>query len=128
MYTLTVETKFASAHQLREYKGKCENLHGHSWKVQVVVTAQSLNRIGLAMDFTDLKRLTNEIVNSLDHVCLNDLPPFADINPSSENISRWIFESLKNKVAVYSVNLKSVTVWESETASATYTEESTTRD
>jgi 6-pyruvoyltetrahydropterin/6-carboxytetrahydropterin synthase len=128
MYTLTVETKFASAHQLREYKGKCENLHGHSWKVQVVVTAQSLNRLGLAMDFTDLKRLTNEIVNSLDHVCLNDLPPFADINPSSENISRWIFESLKNKVAVYSVTLKAVTVWESETASATYTEESTTRD
>jgi 6-pyruvoyltetrahydropterin/6-carboxytetrahydropterin synthase len=123
MYTLTVETKFASAHQLREYKGKCENLHGHSWKVQVVVTAQSLNRLGLAMDFTDLKRLTNEIVNSLDHVCLNDLPPFADINPSSENISRWIFESLKNKVAVYSVTLKAVTVWESETASATYTEE-----
>lgn len=128
MYTLTVETKFASAHQLREYKGKCENLHGHSWKVQVVVTAQSLNQLGLAMDFTDLKRLTNEIVNSLDHVCLNDLPPFADINPSSENISRWIFESLKNKVAVYSVTLKAVTVWESETASATYTEESTTRD
>jgi 6-pyruvoyltetrahydropterin/6-carboxytetrahydropterin synthase len=123
MYTLTVETKFASAHQLREYKGKCENLHGHSWKVQVVVTAQSLNRLGLAMDFTDLKRLTNEIVNSLDHVCLNDLPPFADINPSSENISRWIFESLKNKAAVYSVTLKAVTVWESETASATYTEE-----
>jgi 6-pyruvoyltetrahydropterin/6-carboxytetrahydropterin synthase len=123
MYTLTVETKFASAHQLREYKGKCENLHGHSWKVQVVVKAQSLNQLGLAMDFTDLKRLTNEIVNSLDHVCLNDLPPFADINPSSENISRWIFESLKNKVAVYSVTLKAVTVWESETASATYTEE-----
>ncbi len=123
MYTLTVETKFASAHQLREYKGKCENLHGHSWKVQVVVTAQSLNELGLAMDFTDLKRLTNEIVSSLDHVCLNDLPPFADINPSSENISRWIFESLKNKVAVYSVTLKAVTVWESETASATYSEE-----
>ncbi len=123
MYTLTVETKFASAHQLREYKGKCENLHGHSWKVQVVVTAQRLNRLGLAMDFTDLKRLTSEIVTPLDHVCLNDLPQFADINPSSENISRWIFESLKEKVAVYSVTLKAVTVWESETASATYTEE-----
>ncbi|MGO9378867.1 MAG: 6-carboxytetrahydropterin synthase QueD [Dissulfurispiraceae bacterium] len=123
MYTLTVETKFASAHQLNEYNGKCENLHGHSWKVQVVVTAQNLNRIGLAMDFSDLKRLTSEIVDPLDHVCLNDLPPFADQNPSSENISRWIFESLKEKVAGYSVILKAVTVWESETASATYTEE-----
>lgn len=123
MYTLSVETKFASAHQLREYKGKCENLHGHSWRVQVVVTAQSLNPIGLAMDFTDLKRLTNEIVGPMDHICLNDLPAFSDKNPSSENISRWIFESLKEKVADYSVTLKAVTVWESETASATYTEE-----
>src|SRR5512135_1093029 len=74
MYTLTVETKFASAHQLREYQGKCENIHGHSWRVQVVVTCRSLNRIGLAMDFTDLKRLTNEVTGPLDHVCLNDLP------------------------------------------------------
>ncbi|HMK56073.1 MAG TPA: 6-carboxytetrahydropterin synthase QueD [Dissulfurispiraceae bacterium] len=123
MYTLSIETKFASAHQLREYNGKCENLHGHSWRVQVVVRAHSLNKIGLAMDFTDLKKLANEIIGPLDHVCLNDLPQFANVNPSSENISRWIFESMKEKVAAYNVELKSVTVWESETAAATYTEE-----
>ncbi len=123
MYTLTVETKFSSAHQLREYKGKCENLHGHSWKVQVCVTAQKLNSIGLAIDFTDLKTVTNEIVGPLDHTCLNDLPQFIDMNPSSENIARWIFQAVKEKLKEHEVRLKSVTVWESETASAMYTEE-----
>jgi 6-pyruvoyltetrahydropterin/6-carboxytetrahydropterin synthase len=123
MYTLMIEMKFASAHQLRGYMGRCENLHGHSWKVQVCVSSQNLNDIGLAMDFTELKRITNEIVGPLDHTCLNSLAPFTNINPSSENISRWIFNSLKEKVAGYEVKLKSVTVWESDTASATYTEE-----
>lgn len=123
MYTLSVETKFASAHQLREYQGKCENLHGHSWKVQVVVTAQSLNSIGLAIDFTELKRITNDVVGPLDHTCLNSLTPFSHINPSSENIAHWIFDSIKQKLSGYKVNLKSVTVWESESASATYSEE-----
>ncbi len=123
MYTLMIEMKFASAHQLRGYMGRCENLHGHSWKVQVCVSSQNLNDIGLAMDFTELKRITNEIVGPLDHTCLNSLAPFTDINPSSENIARWIFHSLKEKVAGYEVKLKSVTVWESDTASATYTEQ-----
>jgi 6-pyruvoyltetrahydropterin/6-carboxytetrahydropterin synthase len=123
MYTLRVEMNFASAHQLREYQGRCENLHGHSWKVQVSVTAQKLNEIGLAMDFTELKRITKEIVGPLDHTCLNSLAPFTDINPSSENIARWIFNSMKDKLTVYEVKLKYVTVWESDTASATYTEE-----
>ncbi|HMK60367.1 MAG TPA: 6-carboxytetrahydropterin synthase QueD [Dissulfurispiraceae bacterium] len=123
MYTLSIETKFASAHQLREYNGKCENLHGHNWKVQVVVSSRSLNKIGIAIDFTDLRRVANEVIGSLDHICLNDLPQFADVNPSSENISRWIFESLKENFAAYNVTLKSITVWESETAAATYSEE-----
>ncbi len=123
MYTLSVETKFSSAHQLRQYKGKCENLHGHSWKVRVCITASKLNDIGLAIDFTELKLITNEIVGPLDHVCLNDLPQFSEINPSSENIARWIFESVKRKLAGHQVTLKSVTVWESETASAMYSEE-----
>ena len=123
MYTLAVETKFAAAHQLREYKGKCENLHGHSWKVRVTVTAQKLNEIGLAMDFTDLKRITNDLVSHLDHTCLNSLDPFTEFNPSSENIARWLFCSLNDNLAGHGVSLKSVTVWESETASASYSEE-----
>jgi 6-pyruvoyltetrahydropterin/6-carboxytetrahydropterin synthase len=120
MYTLMVETKFAAAHQLRGYKGKCENLHGHSWKVRICVCSESLNNIGLAVDFTDLKRIANEIVEPLDHTCLNNIPPFTEINPSSENIAKWIFDSLGEKTAPYQVGVKSVTVWESDSASATY--------
>jgi 6-pyruvoyltetrahydropterin/6-carboxytetrahydropterin synthase len=123
MYTLNVEARFASAHQLRGYKGKCENLHGHSWKVQVAVCSGTLNDIGLAMDFTDLKRITNEIVNPLDHICINDIPPFTEINPSSENIAKYIYESLREKTSEYPVKVKSVTVWESDFAFATYTED-----
>jgi 6-pyruvoyltetrahydropterin/6-carboxytetrahydropterin synthase len=122
MYTLAVEMKFASAHQLRGYMGKCENLHGHSWKVQISVTSQELNDIGLAIDFTELKRIMNEVVGPLDHTCLNSVSPFTDINPSSENIARWIYNAMKERLVGYQVKMRSVTVWESETASATYTE------
>ncbi|MCL4537268.1 MAG: 6-carboxytetrahydropterin synthase QueD [Nitrospirae bacterium] len=124
MYELMIETSFASAHQLRGYKGKCENLHGHNWKVRVHVTAEKLNEIDIAMDFHALKEITNEIVSQLDHKFLNDIFPFTEKNPSSENIARWIFESLKKKLTDYSdVKVSAVTVWESETASATYYEE-----
>ena len=124
MYKLMIETSFASAHQLRGYKGKCENLHGHSWKVQAYVTAKKLNDIDIAIDFHDLKRITNDIVSQLDHKCLNDIFPFTEKNPSSENIAVWIFESLREKLAGYeNVAVSSITVWESDTASATYYEE-----
>ncbi len=123
MYKLMIETSFASAHQLRGYKGKCENLHGHNWKVQAYVTAEKLNDIGIAIDFHDLKKITNEIVLQLDHKFLNNIPPFTEKNPSSENIAKWIFDSLKEKLAGYkNVEVSAVTVWESETASATYYE------
>jgi 6-pyruvoyltetrahydropterin/6-carboxytetrahydropterin synthase len=120
-----IETSFASAHQLRGYKGKCENLHGHNWKVQAYVTADKLNEIDIAIDFHDLKKITNEIVAQLDHKFLNDIFPFTEKNPSSENIARWIFESLKKKLTDYYSNVKvsAVTVWESETECATYCEE-----
>lgn len=124
MYELMIETSFASAHQLRGYKGKCENLHGHNWRVQVYVSAQHLNSIDIAIDFHDLKRLTSEVVNQLDHKELNKVFPFTEINPSSENIAKWIFDNLKKKIAEYKgVTLTAVTVWESDTASVTYTED-----
>ncbi|MCL4456161.1 MAG: 6-carboxytetrahydropterin synthase QueD [Nitrospirae bacterium] len=123
MYKLMIETSFASAHQLRGYKGKCENLHGHNWKVQAYVTAEKLNDIDIAIDFHDLKRITIEIISQLDHKFLNNIPPFTEKNPSSENISKWIFDSLKERLAGYkNVEVSEVTVWESETASATYYE------
>lgn len=124
MYKLMIETSFASAHQLRGYKGKCENLHGHNWKVQVHVIAEKLNEIDIAIDFHDLKRMTNEIISQLDHKFLNDMYPFTEKNPSSENIAKWIFDSLKARLTEYpNVKISDVTVWESESASATYYED-----
>jgi len=123
MYELMIETTFSSAHQLRGYKDKCENLHGHNWKVQVHVAAERLNEIGIAVDFHELKRLTNEVTSSLDHAFLNNVFPFTEINPSSENIAKWIYDSLKKKINTDYVNLTAVTIWESETASATYYED-----
>lgn len=123
MYDLMIETSFASAHQLRGYKGKCELLHGHNWKVQVKVTADRLNNIDIAIDFHDLKKITNETVSQLDHKFLNDIPPFTEKNPSSENIAKWIFDSIKERLNDYpGIVVSSVTVWESDTASATYYE------
>ncbi|GBD99589.1 6-carboxy-5,6,7,8-tetrahydropterin synthase [bacterium BMS3Abin07] len=123
MYDLMIETRFSSAHQLRGYKGKCEALHGHNWKVQVYVTAEKLNEIDLAMDFHEIKTYAEEVVNQLDHGFLNEIFPFTEINPSSENIAKWIYDSLKKKIESENVQLSAVTIWESGTASATYYED-----
>jgi 6-pyruvoyltetrahydropterin/6-carboxytetrahydropterin synthase len=123
MFELMVETQFASAHQLRGYKGACEKLHGHNWKVQIFVLAERLNEIDIAIDFHELKKLAEEVIMPLDHGFLNDFFPFTEKNPSSENIAKWIFDSLRKKLNNDDINLSAVTVWESETASATYFEE-----
>ncbi len=121
MYELSIETQFAAAHQLRGYKGKCERMHGHNWRVQVSVSSEKLNDIGIVMDFHDLKDITNEVTSSLDHSLLNDVFPFTEINPSSENIAKWIYETLLKKLPDI-VKVNTVTVWENENASATYYE------
>jgi 6-pyruvoyltetrahydropterin/6-carboxytetrahydropterin synthase len=123
MYELTVETTFSAAHQLRGYKGKCEHLHGHNWKVQVHVSAKKLNSIDIAIDFHELKNLLKEVVAPLDHSMLNEVFPFTEKNPSSENIAKWIYDCLSKKLKKKGVMLSAVTVWESETASATYYED-----
>jgi 6-pyruvoyltetrahydropterin/6-carboxytetrahydropterin synthase len=123
MYELTIETGFASAHQLRGYKGKCEKLHGHNWKVQISVTAERLNEIDLAIDFHELKKIANELISPLDHAFLNDIFPFTEKNPSSENIAKWIYDSLKKRIQDENIRLSAVTVWESDTASASYYED-----
>jgi 6-pyruvoyltetrahydropterin/6-carboxytetrahydropterin synthase len=122
VYDLMIETQFSSAHQLRGYKGKCENLHGHNWRVQVTVSADKLDDIGIVIDFHELKDITGEVISSLDHAFLNEIFPFTEINPSSENIAKWIYESIRKKLDQDQCNISSVTVWENETASATYYE------
>jgi 6-pyruvoyltetrahydropterin/6-carboxytetrahydropterin synthase len=120
MYELKVITRFSAAHQLREFKGPCEALHGHNYKVEVCVAAESLDKTGVAMDFGLLKRYVNGIVGELDHKFLNDLVPFADQNPSSENIARYIAEELPRFLEDPPARVTAVTVWESENSCATY--------
>ena len=122
MFELMVETMFSAAHQLKGYKGKCERLHGHNWKVQVHVIAEKLNEIDIAIDFHEMKSLTNEVVSALDHSVLNEIFPFTEKNPSSENIAKWVYDSLSKKIQNETIQLSAVTVWESENASATYYE------
>jgi 6-pyruvoyltetrahydropterin/6-carboxytetrahydropterin synthase len=122
MYELMVESKFAAAHQLRGYKGKCENLHGHNWRVTVAVTAERLNEQGLAIDFLDLKKALRDVLDQLEHTFLNDIFPFTQINPSSENLAKWIYDTLAKKLNDDNIEVASVTVWESDSASASYFE------
>ena len=122
MYHLTIHTHFAAAHNLINYQGDCENLHGHNWKVEVTVSADTLDKAGLAIDFKILKKETNLILDSLDHKYLNDLYPFTEISPSSENIARHLYEQLSQMLNNNTVKVDKVNVWESDYACASYTE------
>ena len=124
MYTLTVEETFAAAHQLRGYQGKCENMHGHTWKAALSIAGDQLNNIGLLVDFQDIKAVLREITAMFDHKNINELPPFDVINPSSENLSKFFYDEAVRRFAAKTPTLKvsSVTVWESPTACCTYTE------
>ena len=116
MYHLTIKTHFAAAHRLVNYQGDCENLHGHNWHVEVTVAARELDTAGLGLDFKVLKRHTKELLGELDHKYLNDLPPFIQSSPSSEQIARFIFDRLSVQLDDDNVRLERVTVWESEFA------------
>jgi 6-pyruvoyltetrahydropterin/6-carboxytetrahydropterin synthase len=120
MYEIAVEQEFDAAHALRGYQGKCENLHGHRFRVVARVKATKLDEIGLAFDFTLLKKHLAEILGRFDHTSLNDVPPFDKINPSSENIAVTVFNQLKPRLAGTPVSLVSVEVWESPTSRVTY--------
>ena len=110
-YEISVEKHIDAAHYLRGYQGKCENLHGHRYKIVVKVSAPKFNKIGIAYDFTDLKKHLGDILERYDHTCLNDVKPFDKINPSSENLAATIYNELKKKLGT-EVKLVSVSVWE----------------
>jgi len=112
MYEIAVERFFDAAHFLRGYQGKCEAMHGHRYRVVVRISAAGLNDIGLAYDFTDLKRHLDGILARFDHVLLNEVPPFDKINPSAENIASTIFNELKMKLAGEPVTMEAVEAWE----------------
>jgi len=120
MYQISIERHFDAAHYLRDYNGKCENLHGHRYVVVAKVKAAKLNKIGLAFDFTVLKKNLDEILNRFDHTCLNDVPPFDKINPSAENIASTIYDALKLSLK-RPVILAAIEVFESPDSWVTYT-------
>ncbi len=118
-YTLRIIDTFSSAHSLRGYEGNCERMHGHNWKVEVEVGADTLDERGIAIDFRELKRILKEVMGELDHRNLNELQPFSSVNPSSENIAKYIFSRMEKGLPSH-VELLRVTVWESESAAASY--------
>ena len=120
MYRVSIERHFDAAHYLREYEGKCENLHGHRYKVIANLKTGTLNEIGLAFDFTILKKSIDKILERFDHACLNDIEPFTSINPSSENIASTIYSELKPHLYGQTVEVESIEVWESPDAWITY--------
>ncbi len=122
MYELKILTQFAAAHQLSGIGGGCENLHGHNWKIEVYVCGDNLNNEGLLIDFRDMKEKTEILMEELDHKFLNELAPFVKVSPSSENISRYILEYLSRELNTENVRISKVTVWESDSACASYTE------
>jgi len=120
MFEASVRDHIASAHQLHGYDGPCKDMHGHTWKVEMVVCGDTLDEVGLLADFKVLKALLKQVLTPLDHVVLNDLPAFKGVNPSTENLARHIYRALSTHCAP--LRLKQVQVWESDTASVIYYE------
>lgn len=120
MFDIFIKTHFAGAHHLRDYPGDCEKPHGHNWKVEVTVRATALDKYGMGIDFKVLKKIVGAAVAKLDHRDLNTLPYFQDKNPSSEHISRFIYDEVMSQLASDCYNLHSVTVYETDTQGLTY--------
>ncbi len=122
MFEVSVDDGFAAAHNLRNYKGKCENLHGHNYKVRVTLAGKELDATGLLYDFVHLKQVIQSVIRSLDHQYLNELKPFDTLNPSAENIAKHIYDetSKQMKATPNGAAISSITVWESDVTAATY--------
>jgi len=124
MFEVSAEQTFAAGHALRGYQGKCENVHGHNYRVRVTLAGEELNSIGILVDFVEMKRLMKQIIEYLDHRFINDLPPFDKLNPTAENMARWMYEEfqkgLESGLAEVPARVKEVVVWETEKNIATY--------
>jgi 6-pyruvoyltetrahydropterin/6-carboxytetrahydropterin synthase len=120
-FEVMIERNFSSAHQLRGYKGKCENLHGHNYKIEIYARGSELDNIGLLVDFGELKNAADDIVQYLDHRNINELPPFdVELNPSAENLARYILEQVSARVGDERVRVFKVRCFETPTSVATY--------
>ncbi len=123
MFDVVVEQDIASAHQLRGYQGKCENFHGHNWKIRLEVSAEEQDDCGLAVDFGILKKILKDILEAYDHTMLNELPAFKELNPTSENLAKTIYGECREKIKAFPrLSMKTVIVWESSRAFVRYYE------
>jgi len=122
MYEVMVEGSFSAAHNLRGYRKKCEKLHGHNWKVRVGIRGEKLDKYGMLIDFRDVRDYLEKIMEKLDHKYLNEISPFKVTNPTSENIARFIYNDLRFHLKGSQYRVSKVTVWESDTTSATYSQ------
>jgi 6-pyruvoyltetrahydropterin/6-carboxytetrahydropterin synthase len=125
MFEVSVEDTFAAGHALRGYRGKCENLHGHNYKVSVTLAGETLDHIGLLYDFKDVKAVLNEVIDRFDHQYLNDVEPFREMNPSAENMAKHFYLEIRakmQKATIGRVPVKNVNIWETDTTTATYFE------
>jgi 6-pyruvoyltetrahydropterin/6-carboxytetrahydropterin synthase len=125
MYEVTVEAGFSSGHYLRNYRGKCENPHGHNYKVRVTLSGRELDEAGLLLDFKLLKQVMRPVIDRIDHQMLNDLSPFTELNPSAENLARYFFDETNQQLAKMTagrVKVKDCTIYETDTTTATYYE------
>ena len=122
MFEVCVEQSFAAGHALRNYKGACENVHGHNFKVQVTVEGAQLDPTGMLVDFLDVKASMQNVILALDHRFLNDIPPFDVLNPSAENIAEYFYQQMSPSLASapVPVRIREVKVWETDIQSATY--------
>jgi 6-pyruvoyltetrahydropterin/6-carboxytetrahydropterin synthase len=121
MFEVTVEETFAAGHALRNYRGKCENVHGHNYRCQVTLQGEELDSAGLLVDFVELKKVVHSVLDRLDHQWLNDFPPFDKLNPSAENMARYIYDEVASGLGERAgVSIGAVRLWETDTASVTY--------
>lgn len=125
MYEVSVEDTFAAGHALRGYRGKCENPHGHNYKVRVTLAGESLDNTGLLLDFRELKNLMNSVIDRLDHQMLNDIEPFNQLNPSAENMAKYFYDEISSRLCQSTagrVRVRQIKLWETDTTTATYYE------
>ncbi len=122
MFQVSVEESFSAGHALRGYKGKCENPHGHNYKVRVTLEGPALDSVGLLYDFVHLKQIIHQAIHGVDHKFLNDLPPFDVINPSAENIAKYLYDETSKQMRQQpnGARIASITVWETDQTAATY--------
>ena len=122
MFEVIVDESFAAGHALRGYRGKCENVHGHNYKVRVTLAGPQLDSVGLLCDFVVLKQVIRDVIAAIDHKFLNDLPPFDVVNPSAENIAKFFYDQAAEKLprASNDARISSITIWETDTSAATY--------